>query len=254
MYVCSQTVVTDCLPGLVATLQGNLRLNAQNPDQDPDPDPDPAWVRLPILGAASAPRRAARVRAEALDWAAPAVPGAGFDSGCQGVRSFDLVIGTDVCYEPQHAPLIARVLTERLAPGGVAWLVLAVRQQVCAPHAALARPGPRRLAPRVDACFGRTSSSRCCVSSLSRRCASSAAAWRWSRRAARGAQPRGARRGVLRAPSPVPLWKRGQRNEEELSEGPMRSPDFGMEVRPLPPWYPPQPAPADAGFACSCCC
>ncbi|KAJ9531754.1 hypothetical protein QJQ45_021902 [Haematococcus lacustris] len=43
-------------------------------------------------------------------------------------RRFPRIIGTDVMYEPSHARLVAAVLAHRLAPGGAALLVCAVRQ------------------------------------------------------------------------------------------------------------------------------
>lgn len=44
--------------------------------------------------------------------------------------TFDVILGTDVLYEPDMASLVAAVLTHRLRPGGEAHICCAVRDQV----------------------------------------------------------------------------------------------------------------------------
>jgi predicted nicotinamide N-methyase len=48
-------------------------------------------------------------------------------AGLDDKQKFDVIIGADICYEPDHPALLQGVLQRRLAPGGRVFFLYAVR-------------------------------------------------------------------------------------------------------------------------------
>ena len=114
-----ETVLTDCFDGLLETLAENVACNA-TPCDAPEP-----WA--PRVSAAGGGTLAARH----LAWEADAAAAAGGESQAPRLaptERFDVVLGSDVLYEAEHAAALPFVLARHLAPGtGYALLVCGVR-------------------------------------------------------------------------------------------------------------------------------
>lgn len=89
-----------------------------------------------------APRECASLRVRCLDWIEDTGGGAGADSGSpenigaaadwsrlarEEMRTFDIVLASDVLYEEHHAELLPQVVEHWLRPGGSWLLVFAIR-------------------------------------------------------------------------------------------------------------------------------
>jgi predicted nicotinamide N-methyase len=121
------TVLTDCLPGLLETLEENIALNAEPADAAH------AWAPRVSAGGGGglcvrhleweedAPAGSSGAAPPQSDCAVPDAPRLAPD------ERFDAILGSDVMYEHAHAAALPAVLARHLAPGGVALLVCGVR-------------------------------------------------------------------------------------------------------------------------------
>ena len=132
---------TDYLPGLLANLDASVALQAEDKDTNEDEG-----------GALEGSSSKCAFRVRHLEWLA-SDPGLfaewsskrpmGGDGSCSANTSmndemvqtralpneetFGLIIGSDVCYEDPLPRALAATVARRLAPNGIAWLVLPVR-------------------------------------------------------------------------------------------------------------------------------
>jgi predicted nicotinamide N-methyase len=113
-----ETVVTDCFAGLLETLAENISLNAE-----PGSDETACWA--PRVSAAGGGYLLARHLAWGDDNTAAADASEAPRLALEEL--FDVIIGSDVMYEAEHAEQLPRVLARHLAPGGYALLVCGVR-------------------------------------------------------------------------------------------------------------------------------
>lgn len=113
-----ETVLSDCFAGLLETLAENISLNAE-----PGSDEQSCWApRVSVGGGGSlAARHLAWGEDAAADDEAGEAPRLAAD------EQFDVIVGSDVMYEMEHAEQLPRVLARHLAPGGFALLVCGVR-------------------------------------------------------------------------------------------------------------------------------
>jgi predicted nicotinamide N-methyase len=115
------TVLTDCLPGLLEALDENVELNAA-----PAEPPAAPWaLRVSALGGGT-------ISVRHLGWTdedgTPAAPSATTDAPRLAAdERFDVIVGSDVMYESEHAAALPGVLSRHLGPGGFALLVCGVR-------------------------------------------------------------------------------------------------------------------------------
>jgi predicted nicotinamide N-methyase len=130
----ADTVLTDCLPGLLEALDENVALNASPADADAGAAASevPAWApRTSALGGGTLSVRhlAWEEPPEGAD-AAEADADAGGSEAAPRLacsEAFDVIVGSDVMYEMEHAAALPGVLARHLAPGGFALLVCGVR-------------------------------------------------------------------------------------------------------------------------------
>ena len=115
------TVLTDCFEGLLDALAENISLNAEPCDD--------ASCWTPRVSAAGGGTLTARH----LDWE-PDAAARNSTNGDEGAAPrlapdelFDVIVGSDVMYELEHARALPHVLKRHLVPGGFALLVCGVR-------------------------------------------------------------------------------------------------------------------------------
>jgi predicted nicotinamide N-methyase len=97
-------VATDYHPSVISNLRDNIAANSSSASGDSACSP-------PVLACA-------------LDWAKPALD----PSWPLGAAPADMLIATDVIYEPEHATMLYDCASRLLAPDGVFWLLATVRQ------------------------------------------------------------------------------------------------------------------------------
>jgi predicted nicotinamide N-methyase len=128
----ADTVLTDCLPGLLEALDENVALNAAAAAVAEANAGGPSWAaRTSALGGGTLSVRHLAWE-EAPDAASDAAGAAADASDAPAPRlacdeAFDVIVGSDVMYEMEHAAALPRVLARHLARGGFALLVCGVR-------------------------------------------------------------------------------------------------------------------------------